>query len=331
MEKKVCSKCGVEKELNQYPIQKDCIMGIRSYCIDCKRKQNRDYREKNRDKILQKQREQQKISSEKIKNKKDKELNDLIEKYTNLKIGKEIIITKYAGYFTKHKNDKYPRHYFEKKCLLCEKTSLIKIPQIENYIKKGVNCQFCKGNLRFNEKDEIEKKCGGCQKWFLPNENNFVKSKNKTFGLHYYCINCHKEKSIKRRESPEVRKKEYLTYKNRLDTDSLFKFKRSIINLIRVSIKNRKFSKKTKTAKILGCTYDEFRIGIESKWENWMSWDNYGLYNGKKNYGWDLDHIIPTSSAKTEEESIILNHHTNFQPLCSYVNRYVKKDKIDWC
>jgi hypothetical protein len=28
-----------------------------------------------------------------------------------------------------------------------------------------------------------------------------------------------------------------------------------------------------------------------------------------------MDHIIPISSAKTEEEIIKLNHYTNFQPL----------------
>ena len=66
---------------------------------------------------------------------------------------------------------------------------------------------------------------------------------------------------------------------------------------------------------------------IESKFENWMNWDNKGLYNGEFNYGWDVDHIIPISSAKTEEEIILLNHYSNLQPLCSKINRDIKKDK----
>jgi hypothetical protein len=57
-----------------------------------------------------------------------------------------------------------------------------------------------------------------------------------------------------------------------------------------------------------------------------MNWDNYGLYNGESNYGWDIDHIIPSSSAITEEELIKLNHFTNLQPLCSYINRKIKSD-----
>jgi hypothetical protein len=50
--------------------------------------------------------------------------------------------------------------------------------------------------------------------------------------------------------------------------------------------------------------------------------------NGQLNYGWDMDHIVPMSSAKTEEEVIRLNNYLNFQPLCSYVNRVIKKDRI---
>ena len=55
-----------------------------------------------------------------------------------------------------------------------------------------------------------------------------------------------------------------------------------------------------------------------------MSWNNYGLYNGELNYGWDIDHIMPLSSAKTQEDIIKLNHYSNLQPLCSYHNRWVK-------
>jgi len=61
-----------------------------------------------------------------------------------------------------------------------------------------------------------------------------------------------------------------------------------------------------------------------------MTWENKGLYNGELSYGWDIDHIIPLSSASTEEELIKLNHYTNLQPLCSYINRYIKMNIINW-
>jgi hypothetical protein len=62
-----------------------------------------------------------------------------------------------------------------------------------------------------------------------------------------------------------------------------------------------------------------------------MTWDNYGnpkdgVLEPKKS--WDFDHIIPVSSATSEDEILKLNHYTNLQPLCSYNNRIIKKNKI---
>lgn len=61
-----------------------------------------------------------------------------------------------------------------------------------------------------------------------------------------------------------------------------------------------------------------------------MTWENYGKYNGELNYGWDIDHIIPLTTAKTEDDVIRLSHYTNLRPLCSYTNRVIKKDIINF-
>jgi hypothetical protein len=118
-------------------------------------------------------------------------------------------------------------------------------------------------------------------------------------------------------------------YKERKKNNPLFKLTYNIRGLINSSIKNKGLKKNSKTAQILGCTFEEFKQHLESKFEPWMNWDNYGLYNGELNYGWDIDHIIPSSSAINEEELLKLNHFSNLQPLCSYTNRDIKKDKID--
>ena len=60
-----------------------------------------------------------------------------------------------------------------------------------------------------------------------------------------------------------------------------------------------------------------------------MDWGNHGLYNGELDYGWDIDHIIPLSTATTEEELLKLNHFSNLQPLCSKINRDVKRNITD--
>lgn len=61
-----------------------------------------------------------------------------------------------------------------------------------------------------------------------------------------------------------------------------------------------------------------------------MTWENYGKYNGELEYGWDIDHIIPLSSAKNEDDLLRLNHYTNLQPLCSKVNRDIKRKNPTW-
>ena len=79
---------------------------------------------------------------------------------------------------------------------------------------------------------------------------------------------------------------------------------------------------------ILGCNSQTLKQHLESKFESWMNWDNYGKYNGCEHYGWDIDHIIPISSENTIDGIERLNHYSNLQPLCSYYNRNIKKDKI---
>lgn len=61
-----------------------------------------------------------------------------------------------------------------------------------------------------------------------------------------------------------------------------------------------------------------------------MDWDNKGFYDGELNHGWDIDHIIPLDSAKNEEEIIKLNHYNNLQPLCSKINRDLKKNNVNY-
>jgi hypothetical protein len=116
--------------------------------------------------------------------------------------------------------------------------------------------------------------------------------------------------------------------KERAKVDDLFKLRQTLHSTISGNFRQKNVKKPKKTELILGCSFQYFKFYIESKFEPWMNWDNKGKYNGEINYGWDLDHIIPVCSAETEEELIRLNHYTNFQPLCSYINRYMKRGRI---
>lgn len=118
--------------------------------------------------------------------------------------------------------------------------------------------------------------------------------------------------------------------KKRKESDIVFRVSCNVRTMMSKSFSRGGYSKKSKTYKILGCSYEEFKEYIESQFEDWMTWDNYGKYNGEEEYGWDIDHITPISSAINENDVIELNHFTNLQPLCSKINRDMKKDKLDF-
>ena len=131
-------------------------------------------------------------------------------------------------------------------------------------------------------------------------------------------------------EQKEERKiKQRQRQKERLETEPLYKLKKAIGSLIRNSIKHKGYQKVSRTFEILGCSYEDFKKYLESHFESWMNWDNYG--NPKDgllelNKTWDIDHKKPLSYSANEKELLELNHYTNLQPLCSYYNRYIKRD-----
>lgn len=129
-----------------------------------------------------------------------------------------------------------------------------------------------------------------------------------------------KENKAKRNANTKLRK----------ETDILFRLTSNIRSYIATTIRENRLIKKSKLNEILDCHINEYRIYLESKFESWMNWDNYGKYNGEPNYGWDIDHIIPVSSAKSLDELMLLFKFTNTKPLCSYINRNIKKNSTSF-
>jgi len=196
------------------------------------------------------------------------------------------------------------------------------------------NCKFCKKLYQFENKETIQK---NKQIYFIENKMRFKEYKEK-----YKLENSEKlklsnkkwyDKWYEKVKSSEELNKEYKEKKNnyhkyKMSNDVVYRIKNLTTGIISKSFKQNGYTKKSRTYEILGCSFEEFKIHLESKFESWMSWDNRGKYNGDFKYGWDIDHIIPLASAKTEEDIIRLNHYTNLQPLCSKINRDIKRDII---
>ena len=183
--------------------------------------------------------------------------------------------------------------------------------------------EYKENNIEKVNNYKIDKEKRGLKiKEYYKKNKDIISEKNKV----YYTNNKEKIKEINKKYRED--NKDFIN--NKRNSNPVEKLKHSIRGSISKSIRKNGYTKNSKTIDILGCTYEEFKFHLESKFESWMSWDNYGKYNGKINYGWDFDHIIPLNSVEIEEDIIKLNHYTNLQPLCSYTNRYLKKDIIDF-
>ena len=189
-------------------------------------------------------------------------------------------------------------------------------------VPKTVKCQFCSVEFVQKRKDNIT--CGPACSQRLWAKNNPEKNWERYNGQRRKV----KEKIWRKENAAKVKfiRKKYRDKKRA--TDELYKLKETIGNLIRDSFRKKGFKKYSRTEQIIGCSTEHLKTHIESKFLPWMNWKNHGLFNGEFDYGWDIDHIIPLSSAKNEADIIRLNHYTNLQPLCSKTNRYIKSGTV---
>lgn len=227
--------------------------------------------------------------------------------------------------------------------------------QIPSTHLQGAGCRKCFDKLRISKQDNSKKTTLTCKKCNIEkpvSEFKIRKSSGNHTGSCSNCIKQHKEKynlensnKIKKRtknyrsNNLEIVKKMVSNYtkshreeinkktRDRMLTDPLFKLRTNIRNSIKDSFRCKKHKKTCKTVEILGCSFEEFKLYIESQFEPWMTWENHGVYSSKK-ITWQLDHKTPISLAKTKDDVIRLNHHTNFQPLEALKN-ILKSNKVN--
>jgi hypothetical protein len=133
----------------------------------------------------------------------------------------------------------------------------------------------------------------------------------------------HNEYLKNQRKSPEFRKKDnkYRSEKNktRRAADELFRLKCNMRCIIAQAFRLNGYKKKSKSEKILGCSWSFLKSYIEVRFQDGMSWENRSE--------WHIDHIIPHSKAKTKKDVIRLNHYKNLRPLWAKEN-LIKADNL---
>ena len=188
-------------------------------------------------------------------------------------------------------------------------------------------CKYCKSPISIEKLKLYNKEYG--KEYRIENKEYFDEY-NKKYRIEnssslsikkkeYYkenreqILNNKENQAIYSKKWRDSNKEEIKKYKReyeslRKNEDKLYKLSKSIRSLISISFRKKYTIKSKKTTEILGCTFEEFQLYIESKFDINMNWENYGYY-------WHLDHMTPISWAKNEDDLIKLNHYTNYQPL----------------
>jgi hypothetical protein len=203
--------------------------------------------------------------------------------------------------------------------------------RVKNRSKTTLRCATC---YQLQRKSLAKgRDCGNCK---ICNKKLTIK-KNKT-GT---CINCMDRSKIVRTKTyrpawnkgmsiftSQEHKKQLQSEtrkRRRLDMPMQEKIADRIRTLIRLQMKKKSATKRSKTVEIIGCSIPEYVKHIENQFESWMNWDNYGNKEGQ----WNIDHIKPVSKFNLLDESQVklAFHFTNCRPLLASEN-FRKSDKL---
>ena len=221
-------------------------------------------------------------------------------------------------------------------------------------VHKDRICSLCNINQPISSfrkhpkgKDGLYSQCLKCEA--LKNKSRYLKSETKEIRKNWRNLNREKIRAYQKvnywsnvdnnREKARKKGQKFRTsdsyknwrdsnrdrlnswYRQKRQTDPLYKLACNCRNRIYSILKNK--YKKSAWKNIIGCTTEELHNYLESKFQPGMSWDNYGYGTDK----WNIDHIMPLSSAKNKKEIIDLCNFKNLQPMWQ-VENFKKSDKI---
>lgn len=155
---------------------------------------------------------------------------------------------------------------------------------------------ICEFNKNSSNKTGYRSNCRRCDKLFKSNSSEYYKEWNKN----------NPDKVKNKIEKWNSKNRDYFVVK--YNSDLFYKLKVNMRNRLNTFVKLNNFNKKNKTFDIVGCSPEFLKEYLEQKFTEGMSWELMGQHI-------HIDHIIPLSSANTEEEVYKLCHYTNLQPL----------------
>lgn len=203
------------------------------------------------------------------------------------------------------------------------------------------DCHQSKNLSEYNKnkkgKDGLQYRCRICEKQYRKiyyiNNKDWLSLKHKEWSTNnrtkhkelqkiwYYENKEHHQETVKKwnenNQQKKLNKQKEWRKKNNHKIQIKNKQRRQNNPLLKLTtnLRNRMWEalggavKSDTTIKLLGCSSEEFKIYLERQFTEGMDWSNYGTN------GWHVDHIIPLSSGKNQQEIEKLFHYTNCQPL----------------
>jgi len=175
----------------------------------------------------------------------------------------------------------------------------------------------------FNKKDEIKEK----QKQY----NAANKDKRKQYRLNNKKRILEKQQQYRLNNKNNIKEYDRKYTKERSKKDISFRLRRNISGNIRKALKIQGSCKSSMTWQMLPYSPEDLKIHLESLFESWMTWENYGQYkinkwndNNSESWTWQIDHIIPQSRLLYDSMD-----HPNFKECWALSNLRPLSSKIN--
>lgn len=315
---KTCTKCGETKTLDGF-VKRPNTDKYYGVCKECKKKYAKEYRVKNQSAISERRKakyqdnidEMRARSREWSRTHKD-EVNARSRQY--YKKNAAAMNAKSREYYREHADEIRT----QKKAYNAEHTDEQRAWRKQYYEKKKDSITEYQKVYRKENADQVK---AYMQKYVAEHKEELAE-KRKEYNERNREIIRERARvySVKNRDKIRAYHEKYR--RERMGSDPLFKMSVNIRHLITNSLRRQGFTKKTRTAKILGCDYDTLWKHLKQSWV-----DNYGTEWAGEDY--HIDHIVPLATAKTEQDIINLCHYTNLQMLKPEDN-LEKKDSLNW-
>jgi hypothetical protein len=158
------------------------------------------------------------------------------------------------------------------------------------------------------------------KEYYSKNRKRIIKNQLKYYNKHkkqqklYYQENRERirkyQTKYKKMNRNKIRKYQDYRLKNNINIKLAEYLRHRIYDILKI----RKTPKSSTTMKLVGCSIEQLKYHLESRFKPGMTWKNYGK--------WHIDHIRPCASFNLNKPSEQKKcfHYTNLQPLWAKEN-----------